>query len=1455
MIAAIVVAILLVSTALYAFVLTGLSVSVTPKVLDIDAGKTVTLNATAKWGISKIGDSAKYLWSITPTSLGSFNMRARSSVQLTAQLTEGAGTVSCEVTYKGKTEVVSKPMTVKPPYLDLISITPQTKTMVPGSNYTFTATPTSSVALPISGVALTWSVSGTAQGTLNATTGSSIRLTVGATLGNLTLSASGSYQGISKTGNALITVGNLPPRKVDYVWYDMFNCSFGPWYDKRWEIYGAEQPITRSYPYLFVWHGKPDGNEYIYTNMRLNMTGRNVSEVNMNERVEFLPYMNPTERGGTAVLNWYLQYLTSDEMQKFPPAIAAYDDGWVVSLNGTTTLDRQAAKAVINITDDGFNNFNQWWSLNKNTVSKNYGDWINSEAGTGKRLDVYAAYETPLQIMSFELDASKVGDKIVLRFQVLSWGMEIVMTRWMRESFMPTEWYFEDMKFHMTIMPEWSKIDIDAIVLYAVYAYGATLDNKPVWSWEAMMQDFIPSTILHPHSDFDKYQGYTYENLAPGCILYGTQMPFDYVPGAWNLTNNETLTFRWPSVDKQLFKVHLRPGVAINYTDNMVVKWSEPMDSDFPGQITVDNSTGTLKFIGPIDVWDWSKNQTAHTDLSDEWTRLDGLLPYGMPFIEFAAQHDVVRELGEFRIGFPNSIPAGDYADMTVTALDQFGNDWESYTGTVHFTSTDSAAVLPSDYTFVPSDNGTRMFSNVRLMTQGTRTITVWNVSTPLLVNSTKTVNVQSMRTSHHFGVDVYYVPSVGVPEDVTITTYDQYNQVFINNTGEVVTFSTNRTGEVTLPTPYTFQAGDNGVHVVVGGLNFAAVGWFTVNCSNSTVPTIKGSQTNIWVAPLPEEVNNFTVRGVLDILVGQSSDVYVDAYDQYGKHFKRYTGEVHFYSNASDSTLPADYTFLASDLGTKRFVSGVSFGVPGTFNVTVWDTANTSALGSQNLIYVQLRPTEISHKMYDLFQQPWGEFWPWRYNIYETDILLNSEAGKNTMVYNPDKLGKQGIIYAPYRWSTTANNMTTLNVHHPEFMPVLGTLNVPGAEAEVNIYFQYLNHDWWNNYWRPVWSSDDDWVGDGMMTSQEGDGYYLGVVITATMNREAAEEWIGMPQSADPTTYWEWWVESDYYTLWSAWLNDEGNNRLDIWCGYEYPYVEYSTMLKFEALPGDQVRLTIGTISGGMEVLMTRWLNETGILSHEPYWEDYNMTVDYNSGWADVTFDAVAQYSMKSVRAYESATDEPAWAWEPLLVDYVTRENSTFPLHPSEFDPWGGRNYTSRQAIDPMYGEDVLYDAGLQNFSLRSYEDFTIQLPMGNNILGYKGVKGPPEAITELLNGNKTAYTSQMVNGSMSLGWYNSGGVDIGSMYNNTTKTIHMQGPLTFDGDRFWNGALKRGAPWIEFNVSIGGSTGSLPNSVVNEPTTLTGEPAVLTELVALTMMAVGMLMVIVVFISGRRK
>jgi hypothetical protein len=46
------------------------------------------------------------------------------------------------------------------------------------------------------------------------------------------------------------------------------------------------------------------------------------------------------------------------------------------------------------------------------------------------------------------------------------------------------------------------------------------------------------------------------------------------------------------------------------------------------------------------------------------------------------------------------------------------------YRGTVHFSSTDSKATLPANYTFKSTDNGVHTFTGLKFKTKGSQTIT-----------------------------------------------------------------------------------------------------------------------------------------------------------------------------------------------------------------------------------------------------------------------------------------------------------------------------------------------------------------------------------------------------------------------------------------------------------------------------------------------------------------------------------------------------------------------------------------------------------------------------------------------------------------------------------------------------------------------------------------------------------
>jgi hypothetical protein len=96
-----------------------------------------------------------------------------------------------------------------------------------------------------------------------------------------------------------------------------------------------------------------------------------------------------------------------------------------------------------------------------------------------------------------------------------------------------------------------------------------------------------------------------------------------------------------------------------------------------------------------------------------------------------------------FQVMAPSSAVSGTPFDVTVVAVDAYGNIDTNYNGTIHFTTSDSdlGVVLPPDYTFQPSDAGTVTFPlGVTLITPGAQTLTVADLSSGIIGSTTITL-------------------------------------------------------------------------------------------------------------------------------------------------------------------------------------------------------------------------------------------------------------------------------------------------------------------------------------------------------------------------------------------------------------------------------------------------------------------------------------------------------------------------------------------------------------------------------------------------------------------------------------------------------------------------------------------------------------------------------------------
>jgi fibronectin type 3 domain-containing protein len=298
---------------------------------------------------------------------------------------------------------------------------------------------------------------------------------------------------------------------------------------------------------------------------------------------------------------------------------------------------------------------------------------------------------------------------------------------------------------------------------------------------------------------------------------------------------------------------------------------------------------------------------------------------------------------------------AGMSIPVVATAQDAFNAVKADYRGTVHFTSTDSQAILPGDYQFAPGDNGVHTFSGVVLRTAGPQRIIAQDTNQP---TSYIRGNVSTTVTAAAASQLLLAYPSpttAGQLHFFTITAQDPYHNTAPTYRGRV--HLTSGDGQAILSDDANFTADDNGVHT------FAAVLFTgptqTITATDTQTGSITGTQTltivgaeahSIVVSDFPSPARS-----------GVSRSFTVTAYDLYGNIATGYLGTVSFTSSDSRATLPDPYQFQPGDNSRKTF-SG-SLRTLGSQSITVTDSANgfSSTQAGISIVPAQFVVTEFS--------------------------------------------------------------------------------------------------------------------------------------------------------------------------------------------------------------------------------------------------------------------------------------------------------------------------------------------------------------------------------------------------------------------------------------------------------------------------------------------------------------
>jgi hypothetical protein len=334
-----------------------------------------------------------------------------------------------------------------------------------------------------------------------------------------------------------------------------------------------------------------------------------------------------------------------------------------------------------------------------------------------------------------------------------------------------------------------------------------------------------------------------------------------------------------------------------------------------PGSPAID--AGDPNFVGPPD---WDQRGEGFPRISN------GVVDIGA----FEVQQG---QIPSFSVaGFPSPVSAGEDGTFTVTALDADGNLDSTYTGTVHFISTDPRARLPNDYTFTADDQGVHTF-DATFETAGT-----WDLIVRDTVAFTRfgrqTGIVVLPGAADHYTLSAPMIVAGDSPFAVTLTALDAFGNQATGYQGTVHFSSTDP--QATLPDDYTFTAADRGSHRFSVTLHSAGeqtlTAQDTVNGSLSSDHDIHVSRT-VWlvtsfygnsVLRYDSETGAFIdtlvtqgaggLVGPHDAVIGRDGNVYVTSRD---------TNEVLRYDRTTGAFLGA---FVPAGSGGLSFPHGLLF-------------------------------------------------------------------------------------------------------------------------------------------------------------------------------------------------------------------------------------------------------------------------------------------------------------------------------------------------------------------------------------------------------------------------------------------------------------------------------------------------------------------------------------------------
>ena len=394
-----------------------------------------------------------------------------------------------------------------------------------------------------------------------------------------------------------------------------------------------------------------------------------------------------------------------------------------------------------------------------------------------------------------------------------------------------------------------------------VYCYGDGTSSPAECPQSLSTSSYNPGSYAIPSTDpshaytWPLPQGWNWEFQIP--VISTTALSGSMLTGhVWVMDGNDS---PWLTPQEGIYVFGGTPTISYPSPSTTLIGTSTATSW---GHLDNHGDLGTAYFdLGTTTSYGLASDSLAITGgngwtLSDEWTyalKPNTLYHWRVRFhdthgVTYSGADQTFKTLAapSLSVSLTTSYVAGASHSVTVTARNANGTTNTGYRGTIRFTSSDTKAILPPNYTFTSGDSGVHTFSlGVKLKTAGTQWVRATDTGSATYTGA-KTGIVVKPGGATHLTVTLTSSYAAGAAHTVKITVKDSYGNVATGYRGTI--HFTSSDSKAVLPANHTFTSGDAGVHSFSLGVKLKTVGTQWVRATDTNKATITGVKTGIHV-------------------------------------------------------------------------------------------------------------------------------------------------------------------------------------------------------------------------------------------------------------------------------------------------------------------------------------------------------------------------------------------------------------------------------------------------------------------------------------------------------------------------------------------------------------------------------------------------------------------------------